>query len=184
MKAKKLNRRQARWSLFLARFDFVTHHQPGKSMGKLDALSRRADHGSGTKDNENIVLLTPDFFAVRALEGMELMGEERDVLKEIRREVEKGETEEVVARAVKELCKTSARSVRSAEWSQSNGLLYFRGKIYVPNSAELRRRIVSLCHDTKIAGHCGRWKTLELVSRNYWWPQMSRYVRRKICLHL
>ena len=23
-----------------------------------------------------------------------------------------------------------------------------------------------LCHDTKVAGHPGRWKTLELVSRN------------------
>ena len=43
--AKKLNQRQARWSLFLACFDFVLHHRPGKSMGKLDALSRRADHG-------------------------------------------------------------------------------------------------------------------------------------------
>src|SRR5271155_790473 len=76
MTAKKLNRRQAHWSLFLARFDFVMHHRPGKSMGKPDALSRRADHGSGAKDNENIVLLTPDFFVVRALEGMELVGEE------------------------------------------------------------------------------------------------------------
>src|SRR5271155_4372244 len=149
-------------------------------MGKPDALSRRADHGSGTKDNKNIVLLTPDFFAVCALEGMELVGEERDVLKEIRREVEKGEMEEVVAKAVKELCKTSARSIRSTEWSQSGGLLYFCGKVYVPDSAELRRRIVSLCHDTKIAGHCRRWKTLELVSRNYWWPQMSRYIGKYV----
>ena len=46
MSAKKLNRRQARWSLTLARFDFVMHHRPGKTMGKSDALSRRADHGS------------------------------------------------------------------------------------------------------------------------------------------
>src|SRR5271163_1772770 len=180
MKAKKLNHRQARWSLFLARFDFIMHHRLGKSMGKPDALSQRVDHGSGTKDNENIVLLTPDFFVVHALEGMELVGEERDALKEIRREVDKGEMEEAVAKAVKELSKTSARSVRSAEWSQSNGLLYFRGKVYVPDSAELRRRIVYLCHDTKIAGHCGRWKTLELVSRNYWWPQMSRYIGKYV----
>jgi len=28
----------------------------------------------------------------------------------------------------------------------------------------------------KVAGHPGHWKTLELVSRNYWWPQMSRYI--------
>jgi hypothetical protein len=40
MSAKKLNRRQARWSLTLARFNFVMHHRPGKTMEKPDALSR------------------------------------------------------------------------------------------------------------------------------------------------
>jgi len=40
MMAKKLNWRQARWSLLLARFDFIMHHRPGKSMGKTDTLSR------------------------------------------------------------------------------------------------------------------------------------------------
>ena len=44
MMAKKLNRRQARWSLLLARFDFLLHHHPRKTMGKLDALSWRVDH--------------------------------------------------------------------------------------------------------------------------------------------
>ena len=34
MMAKKLNRRQARWSLLLARFNFLLHHRPGKTMGK------------------------------------------------------------------------------------------------------------------------------------------------------
>ena len=40
--------------------------------------------------------------------------------------------------------------------------------------------MVSLCHDTKVAGHPRHWKTLELVSRNYWWLQMSRYIRQYI----
>jgi len=62
------------------------------------------------------------------------------------------------------------------EWSEEEGLLWFRGKIYVPQNADLRRRVVSLCHDTKVAGHPGCWKTLELVSKNYWWLQMSRYI--------
>jgi hypothetical protein len=47
MTAKKLNRRQARWSLYLSRFDFTMHHRLGCSMGKSDALSRKADHGTG-----------------------------------------------------------------------------------------------------------------------------------------
>jgi len=34
MTAKKLNRRQARWSLYLARFDFLLHHRLERTMGK------------------------------------------------------------------------------------------------------------------------------------------------------
>jgi len=57
MTAKKLNHCQACWSLHLARFNFLLHHRPGQSMGKPDALLRRANHGNGASDNENIVLL-------------------------------------------------------------------------------------------------------------------------------
>jgi len=32
----------------------------------------------------------------------------------------------------------------------------------------------------KVAGHPRYWKTLELVSKDYWWPQMSRYIRQYI----
>jgi hypothetical protein len=52
----------------------------------------------------------------------------------------------------------------------------FHGKIYVPKDRELRHRIVEQHHNTCIARHAGHFKTLELVSRNYWWPQMSRYI--------
>jgi len=57
MMAKKLNHHQACWSLHLARFDFLLHHRPGRTMGKLDILLRRADHGNRASDNENVVLL-------------------------------------------------------------------------------------------------------------------------------
>jgi len=83
MTAKKLNHRQARWSLHLARFDFLLHHHPRRTMGKPDALSRRADHGNGASDNENVVLLRPEFLAVRALEGVELTGIEQKILPDI-----------------------------------------------------------------------------------------------------
>jgi len=43
MKAQKLNRRQARWALYLSRFDFTLKHVPGTKMGKADGLSRRSD---------------------------------------------------------------------------------------------------------------------------------------------
>jgi len=83
MTAKKLNRRQACWSLHLARFDFLLHYRPGRTMGKPDTLSRRTDHGNGALNNENIVLLRPEFLTVRALEGVELAGIEQKILSDI-----------------------------------------------------------------------------------------------------
>jgi len=83
MMAKKLNHRQACWSLHLARFDFLLHHYPGCTMGKPDALSRRADHGNGASDNEDVVLLRPEFLAVRAMEGVELTGVEQKIPSDI-----------------------------------------------------------------------------------------------------
>ena len=136
MLAKQLNRRQARWSLYLARFDFLLHHRPGKSMGKPDALSRRADHGTGASDNSNITLLTPHTFAVRALEGLEFAGAELDILQDIRKGT-KNPSEEPVANAARLLRKSPTCAIRSAEWSDRDGLLYFRGRIYVPQDFDL-----------------------------------------------
>jgi len=85
-----------------------------------------------------------------------------------------------VARAAKELQGSLAHSVKSAEWSLFDRLLYFQGNIYVPDTSDLCCWIVALYHDSRLAGHSGRWKTLELVSWNYWWPHMSRYVGRYV----
>jgi hypothetical protein len=83
--AQKLNRRQARWSLYLSHFDFTLHHKPGRSMGKPDALSRRADHRSGQGDNNNLTLLAPELFRIHALAGVRLEGDERNILREVQR---------------------------------------------------------------------------------------------------
>ena len=112
-------------------------------MGKSDTLSRRSDHGSSTDDNWNLTLLTPNLFAIRALEGLQVVGEEKDILKEIRCGMESEDQEKVVIMVVKELKKSPTKSMRSSEWSLENGLLYHRGKIYVPG-AELRHRILTL----------------------------------------
>ena len=98
MTAKKLNRRQAHWSLYLARFDFLLHHRPGRTIGKPNVLSRKADHRSGASDNKNVVLLQPEFLAVRALEEVKLTGMEQKILSDIRKENQNGDQEEPIAK--------------------------------------------------------------------------------------
>jgi len=71
MKAQKLNRKQARWALYLSRFDFTLKHIPGSKMGKADSLSRRPDWEVGVeKDNENETLMKPEWLEVRKTEAV------------------------------------------------------------------------------------------------------------------
>jgi hypothetical protein len=163
MSAKQLNGRQAQWSLYLTRFDFLLHHRPSKSMGKPDMLSWRAEHRTGADDNPNITPLTPKLFAAHMLEGLEFASSELNILCDIRKGV-KNPVEEPIAKAAGQLQKSSTRSLHSREWSDRDGLLYFHGCIYVPPDSDLCHCIISLCHDTKVARHARRFKTLELVS--------------------
>jgi len=43
VKVQKLNQRQARWALYLSRFDFRLKYVLGSKMGKANSLSRRPD---------------------------------------------------------------------------------------------------------------------------------------------
>src|ERR1700724_2128970 len=128
IEAKKLNRRQARWVLYLSRFDFLMIHKPGSSMGKANALSRRTDHKEGIEhDNENVTLLKPEYFKVRVLRQGHLLieGEEEKLLSKIRKSKD---LDDAVVKAAEELKKSSAKHLRSEEWSEEQGLVLYRGK--------------------------------------------------------
>jgi len=61
MKIQKLNRRQARWALYLSRFDFTLKHVLGNKIGKANSLSRRPDWEVGVeRDNRNETLVKPE----------------------------------------------------------------------------------------------------------------------------
>ena len=58
MKAQKLNRRQARWALYLSQFDFTLKYVLGTRMEQVYRLSRRPDWKVGIdRDNKNQVVV-------------------------------------------------------------------------------------------------------------------------------
>jgi hypothetical protein len=60
-----LTRRQARWSLFLATYDYVIIPKPGK-YNKADGLSRHPDYKEGiASKNAECILLTPKKFLLK-----------------------------------------------------------------------------------------------------------------------
>ena len=61
--AKKLNRRQARWSLYLSEFNVKLVHTPGSKMVQSNALSQQPDLcPDEDKDNEDIIMLPANMF--------------------------------------------------------------------------------------------------------------------------
>jgi hypothetical protein len=68
-------------------------------MGKPDALSRQANHGSGQGDNNNLTLLAPELVRIHALAGAGLGGDECNILREVRLSLRDDVQEESVAKA-------------------------------------------------------------------------------------
>jgi hypothetical protein len=99
-------------------------------MGNPDALSRCANHGSGQGDNNNLTLLAPELFWIHTLAGARLEGDEHNILREVWGSLRDDVQKESVVKAARELQKDKGRgTVKSAEWSKSEGLLMFHSKI-------------------------------------------------------
>lgn len=64
------------------------------------------------------------------------------------------------------------------DFTMINGLLLYRGLIYVPNDESIKRDLVRERHDSVMASHPGRAATVELLSRDFYWPSMARFVQR------
>jgi hypothetical protein len=50
------------------------------------------------------------------------------------------------------------------DYQMEAGLLFYQGRIFVPDNEELKRDLIAAFHDSPIAGHPGQQRTLELVS--------------------
>ncbi|QRW17432.1 Retrotransposable element Tf2 protein [Rhizoctonia solani] len=61
-------------------------------------------------------------------------------------------------------------------WELKEGLLWHQGKIFVPKDNIIRNLIAESRHNALAAGHPGQARTLELVSRSYYWPSMKKFI--------
>jgi len=120
----------------MTHFDFVLYHKLGKTMQAKDPLSRRVDHEMGTDlDNTNQVLLKPEFFAINALEAThEMLINNKIILKEVKVAL----LSDKVTKDYRMLLKSGPREFGKSlqDWNYENGLLLYRGKVYIPHSVE------------------------------------------------
>lgn len=169
--SRKLNRRQARWSGELQDYDFQITHKPGKIHAKPDALSRRKDHDDGSHDNEDKILL-PDNLFVRSTNNPDDI---RDRIRNSRHYDPEAES------YLKSLISNNPTMQKDLiNWKTVDGMLIYKNKIYIPNDIDLRRDLTQLHHDNPAAGHRGEAATILSLSRDYWWPKITQFVRNYV----
>jgi hypothetical protein len=168
--AQNLTRHQACWALLLANYDFVLIHKPGVENGASDGLSCQSRHKvSDAEDNNDQVVLSPKYFHRLAAMAFDLGSAEVSAPLLEKRIKDCLDRESSVAEALKSLkAKGPCRLLNGLlEWEEQDRLVYYKGKLYIPNNKELCGDIVKSCHDSPAAGHPGKHGTLELVSRLY-----------------
>jgi hypothetical protein len=177
---QKLTHCQARWALYLSQFKFKIVHKPGV-LNKSDALSRCLDHKEGIASKDNLcVLLDTKYFTVRAAHPttITVLGDTT-----LRQRIKSSqEYDKDVSIAIEAILKNGPRSLAKGleDWNLEDGILFFRGQVYIPKDDSLRKDIVKRYHDHIAIGHPGRWKTYKLVSGEFWWPGMSTFIKNYV----
>ena len=64
--------------------------------------------------------------------------------------------------------------------SLDDGLLWYKGRLYILEKQDLKLYILEQDHDFKVAGHWGYGKTLEILTRNWYWSNMDQTVRNYV----
>ena len=72
--------------------------------------------------------------------------------------------------------KAGVKAIEKEEQKIEGELVLKEEKIYVLKDEELRTEIIQLHHNVSVAEHEGKWKTVELITRNYWQPGVMREV--------
>src|SRR6202020_2619464 len=66
------------------------------------------------------------------------------------------------------------------DYTLQDNIVYKKDKIYVLSNEGIKQKILELYHDSSITGHPGQAKTLELVSRGYYWPSLKAYINKYV----
>ena len=154
----KLTPRLARWLDFLEEFDYEIQYKPGKDNVVPDAISRRPD----LHDHAEAI----DMIQIQL---------EQPILQEIK---DTTRTDDFAKEIIEQLGQTEPPRHVARHFTEQDGFLLFEDRIYVPKPC--RFEILKNHHDTPLAAHGGFHKTYELISRDYYWPNMSKEIKRYV----
>jgi hypothetical protein len=181
-----LTRRQARWAEQLKRYNFELFYRKGSANTTANILSRclafTSSEGGTTSATIQTMLKKEQWLVVEAMlieeddiECIYISG--LDVEPLLPEATERIKEKAMLDDKYREICKplTAERNV-DKDYAIKDELLYCRNRVYVQQG--LRQRVMQSEHHSNVAGHFGRERTLEQVTRNFYWTNVERDIRK------
>jgi hypothetical protein len=141
-----------------------------------DALSRRS-HANHLVVKSISSKLCDEFAKLKIVANTEAM--EMEVGSSLLQEIRKGQVEDEKIQEIKHNIKKK-KAPRFME--DGEGVLWYKGRICVPNANELKDKILREAHESAYSIHSGGNKIYHDLKATYWWYGMKRDVVEYVAL--
>ncbi|KAJ9547141.1 hypothetical protein OSB04_019684 [Centaurea solstitialis] len=143
-----LNMRQRRWVELLSDYDCEIKYHPGKANVVADALSRKERVKPSRTRAMGVIVQT-------SLKS-QILEAQREALK------------------ADNLKKETLHKMEKEFEEKTDGVRYFKDRIWIPKVDQLRTMIMDEAHQSKYSIHPGSDKMYKGLKEHYWWPGMKK----------
>jgi hypothetical protein len=173
-----LNLRQRRWLELIKDYDIRINYHPGKANAVADALSRRS-HVSQLVVGSMPFELCEEFDKLNLRIVANTEATEMEVGSNLLPKIWKGQVEEEKIQEIK----CNIKEEKSLGFSEDEeGVLWYKGRIYLPNVKELKDKILCEVHESAYSIHLGGNKMYQDLKATYWCYGMKRDVAEYVAL--
>jgi hypothetical protein len=157
-------------------YDLEINYHPRKANVVADALNRRS-HGNQLVVKSIPSKLCDEFARLKIVANMEVV--EMEVGSSLLQEIHRGQLEDEKIQEIKHNIKEE-KSSGLTEGDQ--GVLWYKGRICVPNVNDLKDKILHEAHESTYSIHPGGNKMYHDLKTTYWWYGMKRDVAEYVSL--
>ena len=170
-----LSQRMARWLSFFSEYNFSVEYKPGKQNILADALSRRPDYEvpKAPDPSSNAVSVTAESSIYARIK--DAYKHDENCINYIS-----------YFTGVDIKCLNDKQKSRLQRFVYRDGLLYFAidanepARIVVPHDEDIKTDLLRVHHDSPMSGHPGVERTYLLLSNDFWWPNMLKWVKNYV----
>jgi hypothetical protein len=159
-------------------YDLGINYHPGKANVVADALSRRSHVSQLVVDSMPFELCEEfDKLNLRIIANIEAM--EMKVGSSIIQEIQRCQLEDEKVQDIKH----NIKEEKSPNFSEDDeGVLWYKGRICVPNVKEIKDKILHEAHESTYSIHPGGNKMYHDLKATYWWYSMKRDIAEYVAL--